>query len=79
GDAFLRIQRLARFDGVERCGRVAGVVGERVGRQTRRQVVAHASTLRSTAVIAPAVHAATPSSERRVRPATVGSPDKMGI
>ena len=55
--ALLRIQRLARLDRVQRRRRVARVVGERVGRQTRREVVAHGSTLRSRAGIAPAVTA----------------------
>lgn len=43
--AFLRVQWLAGFQSVQRRRRVTGVVGERVGRQARRQVVAHVSTV----------------------------------
>ena len=43
----LRVQRLPGLQGVERSRGVARVVGERIGRQTRREVVAHDSTLRS--------------------------------
>ncbi|BBZ45710.1 hypothetical protein MPRM_29910 [Mycobacterium parmense] len=39
--ALLLIERLARLYGVQRRRRVTGVVCERVGRQTRREVVAH--------------------------------------
>ena len=46
-DALLRIQRLARLDGIQRRRRVARVVGERIGRQTWWEVVSHDSTLRS--------------------------------
>jgi hypothetical protein len=55
-DALLRVQWLAGLDRVERSGRITWVVGERVRRQTRRQVITHGSTLRSGAGIAPAVH-----------------------
>jgi len=51
----LRIQRLARFQGVKCRGWVARVIGERIGRQTRWQVITHDSTLRSATGIAPAV------------------------
>jgi hypothetical protein len=37
----LLIQGLAWLDGVQRRRRITGVVGERVGRQTRWEVVAH--------------------------------------
>jgi hypothetical protein len=50
----LGIQWLARLDGVQRRRRIAWVVGKWIGRQTRREVVAHGSTLRSRAGIAPA-------------------------
>ena len=70
GDALLRVQRLARLERVERRRRIARVIGERVGRQTWRQVVTHGSTVRSPAGIAPAL--ARPS-HRRV--ATLRAPD----
>jgi hypothetical protein len=38
----LLIQWLTWLDGVQRRRRVAGVVGKGIGRQTRREVVAHA-------------------------------------
>ncbi|GAB4604925.1 hypothetical protein MAHJHV58_47240 [Mycobacterium avium subsp. hominissuis] len=54
GHPLLLIQRLSRLDGIQRRRRITGVVGERIGRQTRWEVVAHASSLRSPAGITPA-------------------------
>ncbi|COW70962.1 Uncharacterised protein [Mycobacterium tuberculosis] len=55
GHPLLLIEGLARLDCLQ-CGRrVTGVVGKRIGRQTRRQVVAHPSTLRKHAVITPEI------------------------
>jgi hypothetical protein len=51
----LRIQRLARLERIKRRRGIARVIGERIGRQTRWQVITHASTLRSGTGIAPAV------------------------
>jgi len=51
----LRIQRLAGLDSIQRRRWVTGVVGKWVGRQTRWEVVAHASRLRSLASLALAV------------------------
>jgi hypothetical protein len=51
----LRVQRLARLECIKRRRRVARVIGERIGRQTRWQVISHESTLRSRPGIAPAV------------------------
>jgi hypothetical protein len=53
--AFLRVQRLAGFQSVECSGRIARVIGERIRRQTRREVISHGSTLRSGTGIALAV------------------------
>jgi hypothetical protein len=53
--SFLRVQRLAGLECIERRRRVARVIGERIGRQTRWQVISHESTLRSSTGIAPAV------------------------
>ena len=53
--ALLGIEWLPRLDRVEGRRRVAGIVGERIWRQTRWQVISHDSTLRSAAHIAPAV------------------------
>src|SRR6516225_11409343 len=61
--ALLLIQGLAWLDGIQRRRRVAGVVGEWVGRQTRWEVVAHAPSLRRRAVITPA--GGTPEQARR--------------
>ena len=51
--ALLRIQRLSRLQRVQRGRRVGGVVGERIWWQAWWKVVAHGSTLRSAAGIAP--------------------------
>ena len=50
-DPLLLIQRLTWLDGVQRRRRVTGVVGKRIGRQTRRKVVAHVSSVRKRAAI----------------------------
>jgi hypothetical protein len=49
--SLLLIQGLSRLNGVQCRRRVAGVVGKRIGWQTRWEVVAHASRLRKRAVI----------------------------
>jgi len=41
--AFLRVEWLTGFEGIQRSRRVARVIRERVRRQTRRQVVSHGS------------------------------------
>src|SRR5882757_7583769 len=51
----LWVQRLARLEGIKSRRGVARVIGERIGRQTRWQVITHGSTLRSPTGIAPAV------------------------
>jgi hypothetical protein len=51
--AFLRIQRLSRLERIQRGRRVGGVVGERIWWQAWWKVVAHDTTLRSAAGIAP--------------------------
>src|ERR1700730_347052 len=51
----LQVQRLPWLDGVEGRRGVARVIGERIRRQTRWEVITHVSTLRSGAGIAPAV------------------------
>lgn len=43
GGAFLRVQRLARLQSVQRRRRITRIVGERIRRQAWWQVVAHAS------------------------------------
>jgi IMP dehydrogenase len=55
GGPLLRIEWLTRFQGVERRRRIAGIVGERVRRQSWWQVVSHAPRLRSLPGIAPAL------------------------
>ena len=54
GHSLLLIQGLAWLNSFQRRRRIAGVVGEGIGRQTRWEVVAHASSLRSPAAITPA-------------------------
>jgi hypothetical protein len=51
--ALLRIQRLSRLDRIQRSRRVGGVVGKRIWWQAWWKVVAHDTTLRSAAGIAP--------------------------
>jgi hypothetical protein len=58
--ALLRVKWLPGFEGVERSRGVARVIGERIRRQTRWQVVTHGSTLRSGTGIAPAVAKVSP-------------------
>jgi hypothetical protein len=53
--SLLGIQWLARLERIKRRRGVARVIGERIGRQTRWQVITHDSTLRSPTGIAPAV------------------------
>lgn len=75
----LLIQRLARFNVFQRCRRVTGVVGEGVGRQTRREVVAHPSTVRKRAVIMPEIEipgacaSGKPRHAQQARPGPSGS------
>ena len=83
--SLLLIQGLSRLDGVQRRRRVAGVVGERVGRQTRREVVAHASSLRKRAVITPAGRSRAgsvafgPAARPSKRVSMVDRADRMGF
>ncbi len=51
----LGVKRLTGLHVIQRRRRVAWIVGEWIGRQTGREVVAHGSTLRSRAGIAPAL------------------------
>jgi hypothetical protein len=68
----LGIQGLSRLDGVQRRRRVTGVVGKRIGWQTRWEVVAHASRLRRRAVITPAGR----SGKARREPGPAARPSK---
>src|SRR4029079_4662745 len=88
GNAFLRGERLARLQCVERRGGVARIIGEGVGRQTRWQMVTHSTTLLSTPGVAPAVEAVNRGSLPRVacsnrvangawRPRAARRPDRM--
>jgi len=59
----LLIQGLTRLDGFESRRGIARVVCKGIGRQTRREVVSHASTVRKWAAITPEI--APPPGARR--------------